>query len=297
MASGGKFSVAFWNVENFWGRSARASEVSKHLKTIRDDGEMPDVISLCEIKDKGKIRDVIKEEFSDYDFALTDTGGYHSRERDKAEIEILVGWRQGLFNQAIFTQRVDLKAGAENVRPGALLNVRLRRTWYSLLFLHMKSKADPSSYRMRRAAIERLWRFKAALNRLDRTRDRRKGSRLLVMGDLNTMGNGRRLKGHHEVANLKRDAKANGMVLMTKEHDLTFGQGPARDRLESNLDHVLTSRLQLRSLGYRENRGAGGRERYRVAVRGWNQLKGDRLALRRFEKNLSDHSTLYVEVA
>ncbi|MCG8691158.1 MAG: hypothetical protein MI806_08105 [Minwuiales bacterium] len=286
-----KFSVAFWNIENFWGKAARTVRVARHLKSIRADKKMPDVVAFCEIKDKGRIRDVIQKELSDYDFGLTDTGGSRASRKEQAEIELLVGWRRGLFDQTIFTQRVDLKAGREGVRPGALLNVRAGRTWYSLLFLHTKSGPDKSSYATRRKTFARLWRLKAALKRLDKTKNHTAGSRLLVMGDLNTMGNGAGVSGKTEVRNLKRDAVKNGMDVPAKEHDLTFGQKSRRGgRLESDLDHVLTHRVRLRSLGRRDGKA------YYVAVRGWNQLTDDPRKLREYEKTLSDHSALYVEV-
>ena len=285
-----KFSVSFWNIENFWGQTARASRVRKHLEEIHDGTNPPDVVAFCEIKDKGKIRDVIKDEFSEYDFGMTDTGGYRAIQRDKPEIELLVGWRRSAFDQAIFTQRVDLKGENSSVRPGALLNVRIRRTWYSLLFLHTKSGANQDDYDARNESLNKLWNLNQALIDLDDSRYHTEGSRFLVMGDLNTMGNGRGVSGSREVSNLERKASENDMHLFNKSHDLTFSQRDNGGRLESNLDHVLGSRIDLKRQGTRN--GAS----YHVRVYGWNQLQNDRQALHAFEDDLSDHSALYVEV-
>ena len=91
----GKFSVAFWNVENFWGASARARLVNDHVRSLDPARNGPDVVAFCEVKDKGKIREVILDELSDYDFAMTDIGSERAAKKKQAEIELLVGWKRG----------------------------------------------------------------------------------------------------------------------------------------------------------------------------------------------------------
>ena len=287
------FSAMFWNIENFWGNVARTKDVEEHVRTLNPANNGPDIISFCEIKDKGKIREVIMERFSDYDFALTDTGAKSAIQNDRTEIELLVGWKRGKFDQTLFTQRIDLKGGRQSVRPGALLNVKTNGIWSSLLFLHTKSGAHKTGYNARKKTFKRIWKLKHALEQIDTTPNHSAGSRLIVMGDKNTMGNGASVSGSDEVRKLAYYADQNGMLMPAKEFDRTFGQNWGTNyELTSNLDHVLAFRTKLRKLGTRANDG----KPFYVRVEGWNQLLGDNNALKKFEAGLSDHSALYVEV-
>ena len=127
------FSVMFWNVENF-GRhlegddpspeehALRVGQVAAHIRGLN-----PDLFGLSEIKDKVALRSLLMAELIDYDFAVT----------DGAEgIELLAGWRRGTFEQVIFTQRREFKAGNTMLRPGSLASVRHEGEFYNVLFLH-----------------------------------------------------------------------------------------------------------------------------------------------------------------
>ena len=229
------FSASFWNVEKFEGKRARSDRVERHIRGLTADGEGPSIIAFCELKDKSPIRKLIQRNFDDYDFGMTDTGGLRAFQSDWPEIELLVGWKRGVFDQVIFTQRVELKADRDSIRPGALLNVRQKRTWHTLLFLHTKSGPNSESYNLRKTTFKRIWNLKKRLDAVEPYASGPDRSRFLVMGDLNTMGNGRRgvgsMTGPQEVAKLARDAARNGMQLVTKEHDETFRKQYSRTKI------------------------------------------------------------------
>jgi len=224
---------------------------------------------------------------------MSDTALIPRSGRRRSQIEILVGWRRGVFDQVMYTQRIELTGGRISIRPGVLLNVRTGGNWYSLLFLHTKSGPNTNSFNARQKQFDQIFGLKRKLDDIEPTRRGRDRARLIVVGDLNTMGNGRRgrprrVTGPQEVGRLRSKASRNSMTMEFKEFQDTFNQ----PGLRSNLDHVLTTRpVQLKHFG----RTAGG-DPFTVRVQGWNQLLGDARALRDFEKTLSDHSALYFEV-
>lgn len=274
-----KFSVLSWNVEAFKAGAGRVAKVAAHIKA-QNSGKGPDVFGLFEVEEVD-ILGLMQNEFPNYTFAITD--GPQNK-------EILVGWRNGKFSQVAFTQKREFKAYNPALRPGALLSVRLDQTWYSILFLHNDSGTEAPDFGNRAEMVEKIWSLKGAL---DRTAGAGQG-RLIVLGDLNTMGllfPGRkkvdeRVTEEQEIQALAAFAAKEGMQLLAKEFDETW----RNDGMTSNLDHVIaTTNLQFVKKGTRP----GGRPFF-VTVQGWNQLSGQ--ARKSFVQNISDHSALCVDV-
>jgi len=121
------FSVLVWNVQKFRGESqARIDDVVDHIRAAD-----PDIFGIIELEKPAKAvaRQLIVEEFTDYDFAITDS---------KRQIDFLIGWKINTFEQILFTQRRDFQEGNINLRPGGLLSVRLpgEQAFHNVLFLH-----------------------------------------------------------------------------------------------------------------------------------------------------------------
>lgn len=269
------FSVLSWNIEHFRGGAERLAKVASHVRAHR-----PDVFGLLEVEN-ADVLTLMQEELPGYDFALTDGPEVQ---------EILVGWRRGKFSQTVFSQKREFNVGNTALRPGALLSVRLRQDWYNMLFLHTDSGTDAAAFGNRAEMFGKTWKLKGALDR----REEAAGcaGRLLVLGDLNTMGlmfpraakKFLRVDAPTEIAALGEMAEKVGMRLLPKDQPVTWKGGAG----ESNLDHVLaTQTLQLRNFGT----PAVPAE---VRVKGWPQLAGEEL--QKFLAEISDHASLYVEV-
>jgi exonuclease III len=270
----------FWNIENYSGDPARTAEAVAHIK--KND---PDVIGFCEIKDKAALRSLLQDNLSDYDFGVTD---------GREGIELLAGWRRGKFEQALYTQRREFKAGNDSLRPGSLLSVKSAGEFFNFLFLHTDSGTKGTDYANRQAMFEKIWSLKETLD--DITTDG--PTNLVVMGDLNTMGRTQsgafpKVSGQTEIDELARDAQAAGMLMLGKNQDRTWARvnqsGPdiGKLRMHSNLDHVLaTDNLAFVAQ-------SGGKE---VEVRGWvdattNDERFD------FVQGISDHCSIECEIA
>ncbi|MDJ0951806.1 MAG: endonuclease/exonuclease/phosphatase family protein [Alphaproteobacteria bacterium] len=268
--------VLFWNIENFTGANpGRAEKVIRH---IREAGA--DVLGFSEIKDKAALRSILQDSLHDYDFGITD--GLQG-------IELLAGWRRGEFEQALFTQRREFKADNPHLRPGSLLSVKKRGKFFNFLFLHTDSGRKERDYNNRQDMFEKIWAMRKRLEDIEGQE-----SKLIVLGDLNTMGKSARgrsgnITGQEEVEELKRDAANNEMKLFDKSHNNTWARvkSSGEIEMESNLDHVIASNtITLNDLG-------GGT---RVRVRGWVNAATDSERLE-FVEHISDHCSIECEVS
>jgi len=205
------FSVLVWNVQKFRGESqARIDDVVDHIRAAD-----PDIFGIIELEKPAKAvaRQLIVEEFTDYDFAITDS---------KRQIDFLIGWKINTFEQILFTQRRDFQERNINLRPGGLLSVRLpnEQAFHNVLFLHADSGKTLEEYKRRQAMFKKIW-------SLENLPVQQGVARLVTLGDLNTMGRSRTntlptLKAATEIDDLRADAFANGMRVLSKSSSLTY---------------------------------------------------------------------------
>jgi len=270
-----KFSLLSWNVEEFKGSAPQLLKVSHHIKDLA-----PDVFGLFEVENVNII-ELMTDQLPEYDYSLTD--GPQIK-------EILIGVRRGKFEQSIFSQKRQFKAFNPFLRPGALLTLSLAGEFYNILFLHTDSGTEAPDFGNRNEMFEKIWSLKKAL---DKKAPEATGARLIVLGDLNTMGlqfptrrkSDIKVSEADEIRALKRFAKKRDMVLLSKEFAHTFDNG----KVISDLDHILaTDNITFGELGH-----TAGKPFY-VKVTGWQQLEGE--ARKEFIETISDHCSLYCEI-
>ena len=272
------FTFATWNVEKLRGDAARLKRAGDFIKGAHPGGKPIDIFGILEVAHVD-VSQMIQTEFPDYDFHLTDGPQVQ---------EILVGVLRGVFDQKAFVQKREFKAGNEFLRPGALLSVRQDAAWTHLLYMHTDSGVDADAFGNRFNMFNNIRKMKEALD----GKDPSGAARLIVMGDLNTMGlqypkatkANIRIKAAEEILELPTFA---GLRVATKSHDRTW-KGSAG---ESDLDHILvTPPVTLAPLG------KAGAEIRDVCVRGWVELT-DKAAVKAFLKDMSDHCLLLGETA
>ena len=275
-------SYLVWNIRHFKGDPDRVQEVSELITELD-----PDVFGLLEFKAKSVMRTMLLEIFPNYDFAITDS---------RMGTEIVVGWRKGKFQQAIWTQKREFRSGNEFLRPGSLLSVSENNSLYNFLFLHTDSGTKNKDYKNRQNMFKKVWKLNERLTDISSTNT----PNLVVLGDLNTMGKGSSFTGEMEIDNLKRDANDNNMKMLVKDANYTWhnwGQGPRDDRRpltpdklanadKSDLDHVIVSNgLNVIKAGINDAD---------IHVKGWNQLSGQECC--DFLWDISDHSAIYGKI-
>lgn len=272
------FSVLCWNIEKF--NDSKPERIQAVADAIRTHD--PDVIGILEFLAKDAARRLVRDFFPDHDFAFTDS---------KMSIEILVGWRRSKFGQVLYTQRRELQAGSENLRPGGLLCVREKGAaqFHNMLFLHTDSGVTAREYETRRTMFSKIFSLNKALQALHEQQGK---SRFIALGDLNTMGrviapNVTPITEAQEIAQLVTAAGKAGMQLLPKSAPKTWSS-PTGSR-KSNLDHVLASN----DLNFKTQGTVGGQP-VKVLVDGWVNMSG--AARRTFIETISDHSMLFVEI-
>jgi hypothetical protein len=226
----------------------------------------------------------MQNEFPDYTFGITDGPEVQ---------EIIVGWRNGVFEQASFTQKREFNAHNPSLRPGALLSGRDGTVYYNFLYLHTDSGPDAAAFGNRFEMFDRVWKLRQALQKKVATSNGDiTEAHLIVLGDLNTMGlyyptstlANALVKPPREIEVLGQQAAKVGMRVLSKDQPLTYNNGT----LKGNLDHVIVD------TGLTFTAPAPGVAE-EVHVQGWPQLSG--AERKDFIDNLSDHASLIARVA
>lgn len=267
------FSFASWNVEHFAGNPARVTRVVDLLKEVN-----PDVFALYEVK-SSSVFNALMDRMPTHAFSITENT------TNPLATETLVGVRRTI--QHFVTQREEFKSKVPSLRPGALVTLRKDGVDYCFLFLHVKSFADPRAWGLR----DDMFAHAASLKRkLDQIAGAGKKGKLLVLGDLNTMGlnapynNVSDIDGAQELAFLEKRFKSAGMVQLSKTHPDSWWNG-SDNWTPSALDHVFASKeLKFKTFG-----GA------QVNVRGWPE-KDTKAQQRDWIGKFSDHALLHGEI-
>lgn len=267
--------VLFWNIENFRGDDLdRTRIVADHIRAFD-----PHIVGFSEIGSKRAIRNLMMDELSDFDFGITDGA---------QRIELMAGWKRGMFEQALYTQRREFKARSDGQRPGALLSVKAGGVFTNILFLHTDSGRTMRDYDNRREMFSKISSLRRTLAEIEGTT-----SRFVVMGDLNTMGRNSlpgedEISSDEEITGLARFMARGDMTLHKKSAPKTFLQYRADGTVEfeTDLDHVISSDVtQLSEIA----------DGFKVRVRGWNDLATD---VERIEwtETFSDHASIEIEI-
>ncbi|MEJ2534810.1 MAG: endonuclease/exonuclease/phosphatase family protein [Gammaproteobacteria bacterium] len=267
------FSFASWNVEHFAGKRERAERVVALLSELD-----PDVFALYEVK-SSSVYQLLMDGMPKHAFSITENT------TNPLATETLVGVRRSI--QHFVTQREEFKSKVPSLRPGALATLRKNGVDTCFLFLHVKSFADPRAWGLR----DDMFKHAASLKRtLDGLAGDGQRGRLLVLGDLNTMGLNAPyndisdIDGDQELAFLEKRMSAVNMRLLPKTHPESWWNG--KDNWNpSALDHAFASE----ELSFRNFDGA------EVRVHGWPE-KSTLAQKRSWIEKYSDHALLYGEL-
>ncbi|KAA9131990.1 endonuclease/exonuclease/phosphatase family protein [Marinihelvus fidelis] len=267
------YSFASWNVEHFSGEPGRVARVVDLLKEVN-----PDVFALYEVK-SGSVFGALMDGMPTHSFSITENT------TNPLATETLVGVRRSI--QHFVTQREEFKAKMPSLRPGALATLRKNGVDTCFLFLHVKSFDYPLAWGLR----DDMFKHAASLKRtLDKLSGDGENGRLLVLGDLNTMGLSAAyndvsdIDGAQELAFLEKRFRAVDMRLLSKTHPDSWWNG--RDNwAPSSLDHVFASE----ELSFKTFDGAD------IRVHGWPE-KNTLTQKRAWIDNFSDHALLYGEI-
>lgn len=264
-------SFLAWNVENFHNDPTRVDRVVDLI--AQHD---PDIFGLFEVKGAAVFR-ALTTKMPGYSFFITESPGVP---------EILVGTRNTI--SAFVTQKDELQSKVPTLRPGALATVQVNGETYSLLFLHLKSFANPRDWGLRDDMFSHVASLKRAI---DRAVDEDYAN-FVAIGDINTMGlsaaynNVTDMSGADELSFVDKRMAANHTKLrrLTKTHHETWWNG--KDNwAPSSLDHVYASdHLAFKAFEAAEIKVTGWVDEQTVSAR------------KNWINTFSDHCVLYGEI-
>ena len=264
------FSFASWNVEHF---SNKSSRVSKVVDTLRQCD--PDVFALFEVRGKA-VFNSMTERMSDYQFSILEN-------RTQANMEILVGVKRKF--QSFVTFREEFKSKVPSLRPGALVTLTINGEHYPILFLHLKSHAQPRDWGLRDDMFRHVAKLKRVLDKVAASDGKK--SNLVVVGDLNTMGlvapynNISDLTQDQEIEFVDKRMKRVGFNRMKKTYEASWWGG-TKTYEPSKLDHVYAPT----HLKFKDINGSN------IDVIGWPQKSTKREKIS-WINNYSDHALLH----
>ena len=269
------FSVASWNTKNLSDDPARVTRVISFLKE-----QDPDVFALYEVKGKDVFAD-ITEVFPGYTCQITE--GTETQ-------EILVGVRSTLT--CFMTQRIEFKDSVPGMRPGLLATITVDGVYYSMLFLHLASSAQPRGMGLRDSMLSKAVKFRKTLDKAAGGKDK---ANYIFLGDLNTMGMEYPFQKDidSETELRKWDTQASryySMLRLKKVYEKTWFGGSTSSLPPANIDHVYAAKhLVFKQFKNPQNQSVD------VDVRGWVNQPSPK-AQDSWIDSYSDHSLLYFEV-
>jgi len=270
------FSVASWNVEHFGALNTKTKKPEKPIQPIIDfiADQKADIVAVYEVRSE-YIYEPILNTMQNYQFYIT--------EGEQLQ-EILIGVKKGI--SAFITQKIEFKSGQSTLRPGVLVTPLIEEHYYPVLFLHLKSSADPKGFGLRDDMLQRALKFRKILDE----KNPNYIANYIFLGDLNTMGldypyKENDISSESELKQLDRRAKLKKMRRLSKSYDLSWWNGSNNYKPGSNLDHVIAAEhLEFKSFNG-----------FEVDVKGWPQEEGDEKR-REWINKYSDHGLLYFEV-
>lgn len=271
MESVDKLSVLFWNVHNLKDER-HASLVVDHIQSSN-----PDLFCLAEVIGP-RAYELIAKRFPEHNFYMS-----YGRQSQ----ELLVGIRRSI--PAFFTQKSEFQSGNAFLRPAVLLTLPLGEPPLNVLFVHLKSFAQPIDLGYRDDFFNRVFALKRTLDSLSDGK-----AKFIVCGDMNFQGMHYLEKGlikpEDEFRHVQNEAGDNGMLFLEKSKVATWKSDNRRGGTE-DLDHVVaSSNIEFVEVG------DGRQVPYQVKVSGWNQFVAGSQEEKAFIETVSDHCSIGFEI-
>lgn len=244
----GALSVVFWNVQ-FWGaRDSPAAETRRFdyvVDVIRDRD--PDIACFSEVVD-----DTIQTRL-----AKALPPGYTVHQTAvKNSTKILTLLKNTPHRSLTITQCDEFKGLHQKGKPYPLIRVLTAAQDISILAIHTKSGIRPEDLVIRDEISDTACTIARAANAA--------GSKVIIMGDMNTMGAGTISTGQ-EIQSLKQKFfDQAGLVPLSKTYPATW-HGTHKDAIypDADLDHVFVSQSLINDIQSMNGNGA------RLWVGGW----------------------------
>lgn len=271
----GDLRILFWNIQN-WNLNDNnplrgASRFARILSVLRR--EKPDIALFAEVTDPALPSEILRH-----------LGGRHTvfATNDKNSHQLMAIFRAAGTRGIHITQRNEFAGEDMTGRTFPLLEIHGQTSALAVMAAHTKARSEPASMKKRQYQFGLMASVAAEFNK--------RAVPLLVVGDMNTMGNGRDVNGPAEIAITKNILATGGLAPLPKDHSLTW-RGVDSDAVypDAELDHAFITAAAAPSVRPVNDNGA------RVRVGGWPE-QATKTRQDNWVRRNSDHAYLVIDI-
>jgi endonuclease/exonuclease/phosphatase family metal-dependent hydrolase len=261
-------SVLFWNIQ-YWGARDKPVDEARRFDRVMDLIRVrnPDVACFAEVKG-----DTIHSNMAR---ALPPGYTIHQTAVDNG-FKILTLFKNASDRSIIITQKDEFKGPKGRGKPYPLIRVFMASHDISIIPIHTKSGARAEDLVIRNEIVDTACKIACDL--------RAQGSKIIIMGDMNTMGAGA-VPFWQEIKSLKQKFHdCAGLVPLYKTHPTTWhGIGSDSIYPDAELDHVFVDRQLMPNILPMHSNGA------QLWIGGW-ALEPDYPSRDLAVQEISDHT-------
>ncbi len=263
----GDLRVLFWNVQDWLlrdGESKAAARFSRVLSVLRR--EKPDIALFAEVSDPA-IKTALLTHLK--------SGHVAFETNDKNPRHLVAIFRAAAGRSVSVEQRNEFSDDNLTGRTLPMLNIVDENGPMAILAAHTKSGSTPENLTKRQRQFGQIAKLASDLGA--------ERIPLLVMGDMNTMGDGRKITGAREIEIVSSIIAQGGLTMLPKDRKATWHGVDADARYpDADLDHAFISR----SAAFRAAT---------VRVGGWPELPSKRQQ-DNWVRRHSDHAYIVADI-
>jgi len=267
--------ILFWNVQDWDLRSGGPVRGQRRFDRILSilRREKPDIALFAEVQDPGLKNALVRG-----------LGNRHSafETNDKNPRQLLAVFNAAAGRSVIATQRNEFAGDDMSGRAFPLLEVQTKTGALAIMAAHTKARSNPESMKKRQYQLGQIAAVAAAFNA--------RGVPLLVMGDMNSMGNGLTIDGPREITIMNSIMASSGLTALPKDRPHTWRGIDSDARYpDAELDHAFISASAAALVRPVNDNGAV------VRVGGWPELDTKRRQ-NNWVRRHSDHAYLVMDI-
>lgn len=271
----GDIRILFWNIQNWNINDTNPlrgeSRLSRILSVLRR--EKPDIALFAEVTDPAIPNEILRR-----------LGGRHTvfATNDKNSHQLMAVFRAAGTKGISITQRNEFAGEDMKGRTFPLLEIHGQSSALAVMAAHTKARSDSLSMKKRQTQFGQMAGLAAEFNK--------RAVPLLVVGDMNTMGNGRDIDGPAEIAITKNILATGGLAPLPKDKTLTW-RGIDSDAIypDAELDHAFITAAAAVNVRPVNDNGA------RVRVGGWPE-QATKTRQDNWVRRNSDHAYLVIDI-
>ena len=271
----GDLRILFWNVQDWDLRSGDPVRGQRRFDRILSilRREKPDIALFAEVQDPGLKNALIKS-----------LGHRHNafETNDKNSRQLLAVFNNAAGHSVIATQRNEFAGDDMSGRAFPLVEVMTKNGSLAIMAAHTKARSEPASMKKRQHQLGQIAAVAAEFNA--------RAVPLLVMGDMNSMGNGGKIDGPREITIMNSIMASSGLTALPKDRPYTWRGVDTDARYpDAALDHAFISAAAAARVRPVNDNGA------MVRVGGWPELDTKRRQ-NNWVRRHSDHAYLVMDV-